>query len=310
MKPILDGQQLRVFVTLARTLNMRRAAGELGLTASAVSHGLKALERDLGCQLFLRTRSQLALSPAGHLLLEEARQILDAMQQARHRMHSWTSQSDDRLRLASSAVALRQIVGPALREFRESFPSFTIALSADSGAGASAVEGATAGRMEPDFRLLPDAGSEWRSRAIPIGEDDLHFYAHPLHPWVIRRSVDRDELACRRLILPEAGTPLGDRVRAYFQEEDLRLQPFVEVSDELAVLEFIRLDLGVGILPRWVAAEAMRHGAVVELPLGRRRLKRAWSVVPRREGALTLPESLLVDLLRKVFRVLSPERSE
>lgn len=285
---------------------MRRAAAELGITASAVSHGLKALERDLGCQLFIRARTKLELSSAGHLLLEEARQILDAMQSARHRMHSWTVRSDDRLRLSSSAVALRQIVGPALREFRESFPSFTIALSADSGDVGAAGEG----RTEPDFRLLPDPGPELQERAIPIGEDDLHFYAHPLHPWVIRRSVDRDELACRRLILPEAGTPLGDRVRGYFLDEDLRLQPFVEVTDELAVLEFIRLDLGVGILPRWVAADAVRHGTVVELPLGRRRLKRAWSVVPRREGTLTLPENLLVDLLKKVFRLVSPERAE
>lgn len=306
MKPILDGQQLRVFVTLARTLNMRRAAGELGLTASAVSHGLKALERDLGCQLVIRTPTRLSLSPAGQLLLDEARQILEAMQNARHRMHSWAARSDDRLRLASSAVALRQIVGPALREFRESFPSFTIALSADPGAGGGEGEG---GR-EPDIRLIPDATPECRDRAIPIGEDDLHFYAHPLHPWVIRRSVDRDELACRRLILPEAGTPLGDRVRAYFEEEDLQLQPFVEVTDELAVLEFIRLDLGVGILPRWVATDAVRCGTVVELPLGRRRLKRSWSVVPRRDGALTLPESVLVDLLRKIFRLVSPERAE
>lgn len=305
MKPILDGQQLRVFVTLARTLHMRRAALELGLTASAVSHGIKALERDLGCQLLIRTRTKLALSSAGHLLLVEARQILDAMQTARHRMHSWKACSDDRLRLSSSAVALRQIVGPALREFRESFPSFTLALRADSGG--AALDDA---RNEPDFRLLPDANSELRDRAIPIGEDDLHFYAHPLHPWVIRRSVDRDELGCRRLILPESGTPLGDRVRGYFEEEDLRLRPFIEVTDELAVLEFIRLDLGVGILPRWVAADAVRHGAVVELPLGRRRLKRVWSVIPRRDGDLTLPERLLVDLLRKIFRLVSPERPE
>ena len=48
MKITIDSQHLRVFVTIARTLNMGRAAEELKLTPSAVSHCLKALETDLG----------------------------------------------------------------------------------------------------------------------------------------------------------------------------------------------------------------------------------------------------------------------
>lgn len=302
MRSILDSQQLRVFVAVARTLNMRRAAAELGLTPSAVSHGLKALETDLGCRLVTREPRRLLLSPAGELFLAEARGILEQMEKARGRVGACKESPGHRLRIRASGAVSRFVVAPALREFKESFPTFTIAIIPET----DGAPGAEAGRAEPDLRLTPELGPGGSDRAIPIGEDDLQFYAHPLHAWAVRRSVDRDELPSRRLILPTEGSPMAERIRDYFLEEGLRLQTFVEVADESAALELIRLDLGVGILPRWFAAESVRAGTLAELPLGRRRLKRTWCVVPRRTGALTLAENLFVRLLQHVFREISP----
>lgn len=83
MKPILNSQQLRIFVTLTRCLSFTGAAQELGLTQSAVSHAISTLEADLGCRLVDRGHQSLRLTAGGAALLVRAERILDEMAVAR-----------------------------------------------------------------------------------------------------------------------------------------------------------------------------------------------------------------------------------
>jgi DNA-binding transcriptional LysR family regulator len=73
VKTTIDSQHLRVYATLARTANLTRAAEELQMTPSGVSHCLKALEADLGCRLFDRNSRKFVLSQAGREFLGEGR---------------------------------------------------------------------------------------------------------------------------------------------------------------------------------------------------------------------------------------------
>lgn len=80
---ILDSRKLLAFATLARVGSFTQAARELSLTQSAVSHAIKALERDLGCRLFDRMGRSVAITPAGIQLLQRTEVILAQMQSAR-----------------------------------------------------------------------------------------------------------------------------------------------------------------------------------------------------------------------------------
>ncbi len=80
---ILDSRKLLAFATLARLGSFTLAAREMHLTQSAVSHAIKALERDLGCRLFDRMGRTVTITPAGKQLLQHADVILAEMQTAR-----------------------------------------------------------------------------------------------------------------------------------------------------------------------------------------------------------------------------------
>jgi DNA-binding transcriptional LysR family regulator len=80
---ILDSRKLLAFATLAKLGSFTQAAKELGLTQSAVSHAIKALERDLGCRLFDRMGRSVAITPAGRQLLQRTEVILAEMVGAR-----------------------------------------------------------------------------------------------------------------------------------------------------------------------------------------------------------------------------------
>src|SRR6202453_2379718 len=79
----MELRHLEVFVAVAEELSFTRASTRLHLVQSGVSSAIKALERDLGAQLFDRDRHRVMLTDAGQVLLPEARATLAAAQAAR-----------------------------------------------------------------------------------------------------------------------------------------------------------------------------------------------------------------------------------
>ena len=80
---ILDSRKLLAFATLARVCSFTQAARELSLTQSAVSHAIKALEKDLGVRLFERMGRKVTITAAGRQLLQHTDVILAEMKTAR-----------------------------------------------------------------------------------------------------------------------------------------------------------------------------------------------------------------------------------
>lgn len=78
----MDANALIVFHHVARTASLSKAAEELGLSRSALSHRIKAIELRLGCPLLVRTTRSLTLTEAGHRLAEYAASMAHTLQQA------------------------------------------------------------------------------------------------------------------------------------------------------------------------------------------------------------------------------------
>ncbi|WP_327667735.1 LysR family transcriptional regulator [Streptomyces sp. NBC_00485] len=81
----MESRSLRYFVAVAKELNFARAAERLGICAPPLSRAIRKLEADLGITLFERTTHRVRPTPAGTVLLKEARIALDALQAAGRR---------------------------------------------------------------------------------------------------------------------------------------------------------------------------------------------------------------------------------
>jgi DNA-binding transcriptional LysR family regulator len=301
VKATIDSQHLRIYVTLARTMNMSRAAAELRLTPSGVSHCLKALEADLGCRLFDRSSRKFALSQVGREFLAEAEHILDQMKLVRGKIRAWNDWRQGQLLIGANGTACQFLLPPTLREFRESFPGFTIQIEQCSSKDAIAL----LLDNKLDLALLTEPAEHSSSIEFNlIGEDDLQFIVNPLHSWAVKRKVQREDIPKRKLILPERGGNTYALIESYFRRENISIQPFIEIANEQAIKEFVRLDMGVGILPRWLVAADIEEGLLQALPLGRRRLKRRWGVLHSKTRRLSLADNLFINISRSVFRSL------
>ncbi len=125
--PPLDA--LRTFEAAARHLNFSRAAAELNVTPSAVSHRIRGLEARLGAPLFRRRRDGLALTEAGERLLPGVQAGLAALTQAIGRVESYGRAGALTVSVPPS-VAMKWLV-PRLAAFKKRYPGIEVRISSD-----------------------------------------------------------------------------------------------------------------------------------------------------------------------------------
>lgn len=120
---------LRAFEATARHLSFTRAAAELNLTQTAISHRIRELEGLLTVQLFTRKQNAIALTDTGRSYLEA---ILPALTQIASATESVSSETGQRLKITClSAFAMKRLI-PALVDFRRCNPEIALHISPTS----------------------------------------------------------------------------------------------------------------------------------------------------------------------------------
>lgn len=117
---------LRAFEAAARQFSFRRAAEELSLTESAISHQVKRLEADLGVQLFRRLNRGLELTREGQTYLKPVRDALDQLAEATRQVSE--SRNEGTLTVSLMASFAVHWLIPRLRSFQDAHPAIEIRL--------------------------------------------------------------------------------------------------------------------------------------------------------------------------------------
>lgn len=198
-------RHLRYFVAVAEELHFGRAAELLGIAQPPLSQSIQRLERELGVELFDRSRRQVALTPAGRLLLDEARALLAAEQRMRALMRMVRDGSLGTLRAAvppeTPAVTLQAL----LRRLAERVPGLDVDL-----------QELTTGEQ---LRMLADARLDVGLVRHPVNAADLRFGAcvqvrlgvvlPRVSPLAAVNELALTDLAGHDLILPPRATAPG-----------------------------------------------------------------------------------------------------
>ncbi|GAB2632624.1 LysR family transcriptional regulator [Nocardia goodfellowii] len=198
-------RHLHYFLTVAGELHFGRAAETLGIAQPPLSQSIQRLERELGAQLFDRSRRSISLTAAGELLVEEARALLAAEQRLRTVLRKAAAGELGMLRVGVLAETPAPTLQALLRLFAEQAPALTLDLQ----------ELTTAEQL----RLLATAELDVGLVLQPIDAPELvqgPTAAVPLGVVLPRTSplarlaeVDLSDLAGHDLILPPRATAPG-----------------------------------------------------------------------------------------------------
>lgn len=288
----MELRHLRLFCLVAEELNLTRAAQRLHMTQPPLSRQIKALEEELGSQLFRRGPQGLALTATGQVFYEHARQILDKVE---------TSTATIR-RMERSQRPLFSI-GFVPSVFYGQLPLLARELRQKDKAELSLVELTTvqqiqalkAGRIDIGFGRLrvddPDVEQrvlfdEPLLAALPTG--------HPLEG--TRPSLE--ELARYPLILfPARPRPsLADMVQGLFHRRGLKIQVVQETNELQTALGLVASNLGITLVPEQVR-NVQRQG-IDYVPLADTSLTTP-VICSRRQGEASTP------LMREVDAILA-----
>ncbi len=297
MSTTLDSRQLIAFATLARRGSFTQTARELFLTQSAVSHTIKAFERELGVPLFDRIGKRVHLTQAGEQLLGHAERILREMTDARSAIEELQNWGHGRLRVGASTTACHYILPTVLREFRQSFPKCVIKI--EPGDQPQQLELLRSNQVDIALTLEPAeplADLDFR----PLFEDELRFLVSPMHRWAGLKEVPVREIADETLIMYNKGSQTFRMVDEYFRAEGVTPSNYIELGSMEAIKELVKIGLGAGVLAPWIARDELRSGALIDIPLGKRNLVRRWGVSYLKGRRLPLAEETFVGLCETV----------
>ena len=290
--------QLKVFTAVAETLSFTRAAERLFLTQSAVSHQIANLERDLGCALLERQGRAVTLTPAGRTLVQQARRVFaaitDAADATRHAAHPRRG----RLRIGATSTACQYIIPEALREFRECFPEYTLAIT--PGDSPQLQEHLLAGSI--DLAIMIRGERQRKIAYQPLFDDDLQLMVSALHPWAKAGKVDKRRLSDQPMVLYNRTSATSRMVERYFAKLQVPLRDWIELGDIGAIKELVKLGLGVSVSAEWVALQEIAEGSLVFLPLPGGRLKRQWCIAHLANKPPSVAEQTFVGLCQAVVK--------
>lgn len=176
---------LAIFLTIARHLNLSRAAIELGLSPSALSHALRGIENRMGLRLFNRTTRSVALTAAGARLLTRIEPAFRDIDDALEDLNSFREKPSGSLRLSCGRASTKMVLLPIVGRYLELYPEVEVEI-VDNDALIDVVSGGfDAGvrlgeSLEADMVAIP-LGPPMRS--VVVGAPALfEKYSQPRHP--------------------------------------------------------------------------------------------------------------------------------
>lgn len=158
------------FEAAARNGSFKVAADEMNVTASAISHQIKLLERDLGCMLFNRRHRGVELTERGAFLLVAVRRGFEGITDAIGQLRARPENVDVTLRATTAVSALWLM--PRIRSFWKLHPSVSVSQIVSDVVGSDGRSDIAVG-----YALPEDNGHEWhelfRDRILALGSPDF-----------------------------------------------------------------------------------------------------------------------------------------
>ncbi|UOB10477.1 LysR family transcriptional regulator [Streptomyces sp. HP-A2021] len=237
-------RDLRYFVAVAEELHFTRAAERLYVSQPALSKQVRALERQLGIELFRRDRHGVALTDAGTALLSHARRVLADWAEGAAAVEAARAAQHSTLVVGMSTSPVRGGLLPAIRSrFTAAHPEAVIRLRQVNWEDPSA--GLADGAADVAFVWLPLPGQERYDWTV-VAEEPLMVALPDTHPLSDRTEVDFTDLLDEPfLALPKSTGPLRD----YWLALDARDGRPPRIGAEIASTEetYEALTAGLGV---------------------------------------------------------------
>ena len=283
--------QLRYFLAVARARNFSRAAEQCHVSQPSLSQQVRKLEDGLGERLFERTKREVALTPAGELLVAHAERVLEELDHARERVRDLRGLVRGRVALGALPTVAPYYLPERLRAFAVKFPGVEVVVHEDTTAQLAAAVLA----KEIDVALV----------SLPVERAGLQaeeFFDEPLlvalperHRLAGRRGLTLDDLENESFILMKEGHCLAGQALQFCRLNGFAPRLSFRSAQIETVLAFVAAGWGVSVIPAMARRAGPKSVRYRELA----GLSRSIGIIHRAGRPLPRAAQALVDFLRR-----------
>jgi DNA-binding transcriptional LysR family regulator len=297
----VDIRRLNIFCKVVELKSFTRASEVVLLSQPTISENIRLLEEAFGEKLLDRLGREVQPTPAGRILYQYARRILQLRDEAVQALRQFRGDLTGTVALGASTIPGAYLLPGLVETFQSCHP--TIRLRLKIGGSTQIVQDLLQGEVE-----LAVVGALTKDHLLDSEDlfaDELVLIAHPRHPWAGRGSVALQELTGQPFILRESGS--GTRAVAMQALKDAgfdpaNLQAMAEMGSTEAVRQCVKAGLGISILSSLAVAEDVRQGALAIVPLQGLTIQRPLYLVQRKNRQLSPLGQLFLNHLRSYRR--------
>jgi DNA-binding transcriptional LysR family regulator len=288
-------ETLKVFCDVVETGSFSVAASQNFITQSAVSQQLRTLESKYHCKLLERGRSGAKPTPAGEILYEASREILERYREIETRL-----QESGRVVSGSLRVAIVYSVGlhelpPYMKEYLREFPQVNVHV--EYSRPNKIYDDVVAGRI--DLGIVAYPAKHPQVTVIPFREDRLVVVCPPNHPLSSLRKVSISRLDGEAFVGYERDISTRKAVDQLFKDRGVAVRYVAEYDNIETIKRAVEIGQGISIIPLASVQRELEQGTIRVVHLSDETLLRPLGIIHKKGRHLSPAAIKFVEVLRR-----------
>ena len=286
-------ENFKIFSDLVESESFSRAAKLNGITQSAVSQQLRAMEKHFSILIVDRSQKQFRLTREGQKLYDSAKEILYLYDKLNSELQEMKKVISGTIHISTVySIGLHELP-PYVKVFLAKFPEVNIRV--EYRRANMVYEDILTNSI--DLGLVAYPQKHKQLEVLPFHDDILVLVVSPEHPFAQRKSIDIQDVAGQKFIGFEPDIPTRKATDIIFKEANIEAEPVMEFDNVETVKRAVEINAGIAILPQTTVIREEAQGLLKVLKFTNQTYKRPLALIHRKGRVLTPAIKKLIDLL-------------
>jgi len=265
----MEVRHFKMIQEVANAGNLSKAAENLYLSQSALSHQLKFVEEYFNTQVFIRQKKQMLLTNTGKIILQSGERILEEIESTRNRVRMLTEKDAGEIRISTECYTSYHWLSGFMSEFKILYPKVEINIVPD--ATYNSISALLENKI--DIAIVEDDLNP-KLNYTSLFKDEFVAIVAPSHPWAQKSRVEPEYFPEENYIMYNIPTEISTVFKLLFKQSKPKKVYKIALTE--AIIQMVKAGLGVSVLPHWIVKPYIESGELVALPVTRKGIKRVW----------------------------------
>jgi len=256
-------ESLKVFCDLAETESFTKAAQINGVTQSAVSQQISALERTFKSLLIERSKKKFRLTREGQTLYDYSKQIIQSYESLHSKLQELKDIISGTIRVATIYSIGLHDLPPYIKRFMKSYP--TVNVHVEYRRANQVYEDVLSNVV--DIGLVAYPTKEPKLEIVPLRKEPLTLICHPSHAFARQKDVKLKSLAGQKIIGFEPDIPTRKALDKILKEYGVEVKHVMEFDNVETVKRAVEIDAGISIVPIGTVQQEISKQTLVAVPI-------------------------------------------